>query len=138
MSRDFVKEAEQNLVNQAIFFRDLLDVVEFFSKVGNTYFPMYDKRDKEDYFKGLYMMRNALQSQYINKQSNLLGFVALGGKKAKEYSLNEFRSMYGEEVEDRYMIMHFLSKHGGLPDRWKSDDEEMFRKQMADKLKDED
>lgn len=135
MSKDFIKEAEQNLVNQAVFFRDLLSIVEFLNRVGYMHFPKYENRDRDDYFKGLSMIRNALQSQYVNRQSNLLGFVAIGGKKAKEYSLNEFKNTYGEDVEDRYMIMHLLDKYGSLPDRWLSDDEKEFRQQIADKLK---
>jgi hypothetical protein len=135
MSKDLIKEAEENIINQAVFFKDLLSIVEFFNRVGYRYFPQYENRDKDDYFKGLYMMRDALQSQYVTKHANLLGFVAIGGEKAKEYSLNEFKSMYGENVEERYMIMHLLNKYGAVPNGWVSDDEKEFRKQIADRLK---
>jgi len=132
--RDFVKEAEQNIVNQAVFFKDLISVIDILGRATRSYFPEYNNRDKEDFSKGMNLIYSALHSQYVKRQSDLLIFASIGGEEAKQFSLNKFKEMYGKDAEERYSIMHFLDKFGNTPANWLTDEEEQFREQLAGKL----
>lgn len=132
--KDYVKEAEENIVNQSIFLHDLMDVIDNLHYIGNGYIRDYNRENRDRFFEGKRMMQEALRLEYQERLSQMLSFLAIGGEKAKKFALEELDRMYGKNRDILYSIMHLLDEHGRSPRRWLTEDEKAFRQQLQDKI----
>jgi len=128
---DHIKEAEKNCVNIAKHMDDMRKVTDALQTFGNRFFDRSLGNMQDDFFKGLQLMRNALYVRYIKALSDCFLFVGVGGKDAEEYSKQQFKELFSDDI---YAVMHLLDKYGNQPSWYSSDDEKEFRKQGMKKV----
>lgn len=127
---DYVKEAEKNVVRIAKHLSDMLKVLDAFSRFGNCFFGR-EGTDRDLFFDGLSKMRKAVYSKYIFMLSQCFHFVGVGGEDAKQYSFEQFKEHFGNEI---YSITQFLDRYGEPMSWYNSDMEEEFRKQAKNRI----
>jgi hypothetical protein len=128
---NFIKQAEQNSINIAKTLADITTLLDAFGSLGHNFFNDYDTAEKDDYFQGLKLMRKAIYSKFTQKISQCFAFVGVGGKEAEKFSKQYAKTMFGDDAQ----VMHLLDKYGMMPSSWKTADQEEFRKELKDKLK---
>lgn len=130
MKKNYIKEAEQNLVNQAVAFQDIFKILEALERFGNT--ACKEHVGKNKFFDGLNTIKQAIYSEYVHTTSQLLMFTGIGGENALKFARQRFEDIFGQ---DRYAIMQFLDKWGQIPGWYKTTDEEEFRTETKKKIK---
>jgi len=131
--RNYIKEAEQNVVNVARAYQDFLDVLDALAVFGNNYCNEYIGGKK--FFEGLAMMREAAYHEYTNASMNAMMFTGVGGEEATKYAREKFERAFGKRDGIKYSVMQFLDQYGRHPGSYMTNDEEEFRKQVDEKLK---
>ena len=127
MGKSYIKQAEENLVNQAVAFNDFLNIIESLSRFGNR--ACKERIGREKFFEGLSLMRQAIYAEYAHSTSQLLMFSGIGGEKAQDFARKKFKELFGKE---RFVVMHFLEKWGHQPGWYKATEEEEFRAEAKD------
>jgi len=133
---DLVKRAEQNIINICKRFEDFYRVIECMEHFGHAYID--DPRHKDNFWEGINMMKDSINAQHAEHCRRALTFAAIGGDESKEYSLQLLEDAFGTRDGMRSTVMHFLDEYGRRPSSWRVDDEELFRKQVKDKLENND
>ena len=128
--KSYIKEAERNIINQSVAFQDMLKVIEALERFGNLACKEYV--GKKEFFEGLQLMRMGVYAEFVRAQSELLMFAGIGGKDAQEFAKKRFEEFFGEK---RYAVMHLLDRWGQNPCWYKTADEEAFRAEAKDKIK---
>ena len=123
--KNFIQEAEQNLVNICKTFDDILLVFDALRTFGDRYCHEYV--GKSEFFEGLKMMRKAIYHEQAEAIRNCFVFVGVGGETAAKYSKEKFKEIFCSKK--RYSIMQFLDKFGQLPSWYSANDHKEFRKQ---------
>jgi Mn-dependent DtxR family transcriptional regulator len=123
--RDYVKEAEENLVNICKTFKDFFSIVNAMQHFGYCYCS--SEQNEKLFFEGLSKIRAAMLEEHRRAEALLLGFVGVGGSKAKEYSIEKFKEYFDED--DRQTVMHFLDRFGQVPHTYLTEDDKKFREQ---------
>lgn len=129
--RDFLQEAEQNLINVARAHREAIQFLEALTQFGNTY--CQDHIGKKEFFEGLQKMRYAICDELDNQNSKLLLFAGVGGEETNEYAREQFKEWF--DGDTRYGVMQFLTKNGRSPGWWNAEDEDEFRRQAKEKIR---
>ncbi len=130
MSKSYIKEAEKNLVNQAIAFQDVMKIIEALHHFGST--ACKEHIGRQEFFDGLRIMRQAVYSEYVNTTSQLLMFAGIGGESALKFAKQKFEDIFGT---DKYAVTQFLTQWGQFPSWFKVEDEEAFRAEAKEKIK---
>lgn len=128
--KNYIKEAEANVIRIAKSFEDFLSILDAFANFGNR--MCHQHIGKGQFFDGLSMMRSAIYKEYRNALANCFIFVGIGGEEAIEYSRKKFEEMFNED--ERYVIMDFLDKYGQIPNSYDIEKEEGFRRQAKNAL----
>jgi len=121
------------LVNICKEFDDLMNIFDAIAAFGNKFCHEYIAREK--FFQGLNLIRDAAYTEQSYAIRNCFSFVGVGGKKAIEYSRKRFEEIFDEN--ERCSVMHFLDKYGRIPFTYMAEDEEEFRKQAKERIKEE-
>ena len=132
MTKNYIKEAEKNVVNNARYCQDVIKVVEALRRF--TYRFMDNRTDTARYNRAMSAFsefRDAVYDQMNENIAKSFLFVGIGGEDALKFSREKFKEHFGEE---RYVVMHFLEEGGNLPMSWKKDVEEEFREQAKQKI----
>lgn len=130
--RDYIKEAEQNVLNDSKYCQDVLHIIEALRNFAYNY--MDGRGDRPNYEKameGLNMFRDAVYHRFVENISKCFIFTGVGGEEALKFSRERFEEQFGD---DRFCVMHFLTKGGYLPSSWKTQDEKDFREQAKNKI----
>jgi hypothetical protein len=133
-NKSFLKQAEQNVVNDAKYCQDVLHIIDALRSF--TYQYMDKQIDGERYKRatdGLNQFRDAIYDQLNNNLARCFMFSGVGGEEAAKYSQEKFKEHFNEE--NRYAVMHFLTKGGYHPHCWSGDTENKFRKEAQEKIK---
>lgn len=131
MPKDYIREAEQNVVNICKVFVEIRKIVDCLATIGNKY--CHDHIAKDDFFKGVQTISRALDIEHANAIHNCFIFTGIGGEEALEYARESFKETFDSDYQ---YIMRFLSKWGQRTTFYDSDVEKEFRKQAKEKIKD--
>jgi hypothetical protein len=124
-----LKDAEKNVLKTAKELELAQKYMTALAHFGNTVFRYEEERD--EFFKGLKICRNAVYSRYCNAILDCFMFSSIGGEEMKEYQKEIFATQFKED-DIKYSVMQFLEEWGNLPRGWKKSDEEKFRKEAAE------
>jgi hypothetical protein len=129
MSKSYIKQAEQNVLNQAKFWSE---AIEAFASIGDGLQHKLDHYSpgKEDFQEGI---RRLIQGAYKEQQHALarcFALVGVGGEEAQAYA----RQRAKEVFDAKYSTMEWLDTWGRLPGRWLTEDREGFRAELDEKL----
>lgn len=130
MSRNMIKEAEQNCVNIAKEMTDMLEVLDGLRSFGNNFLEDYGIDGKKEYFEGLQMMRRSIYNKYLDMISRCFMLADVGGGEAKKYSREQFNKYFNGDT--RYTIMHFLDRYGRTLASYNTKEDEEFRRQAGE------
>ena len=136
MNKNYIKEAERNVINNAKYCQDVLMVVDALRRF--TYKFMDSRTDSDRYIRAqeaINQLRDAIYDQMNENIARCFVFTGVGGEDALNYSREKFKEHFGEENGERYIIMHFLEEGGNLPMSWNSQEEKEFREQAKQKSK---
>jgi hypothetical protein len=120
MGKSFLKQAEQNVINQAKAWADAMEFLNALQNFGNR--ACHDYIGKEKFFAGLTLMRQAMYQEQSEAIRNCFSLVGVGGEEAAKYSRDRFKEVFS----DKYQIMQFLDKWGHCPNSYKTADREAF------------
>lgn len=128
MSEDFIKEAEQTVLNRVkdldVTIR-LIDAIVY--RYANQTMP---ERWRTKFADAMGECRSIVYSVYGEALRDLFVFTGVGGEQAKEYAIEAFVRRFGDE-DVRYDIMGLLSSTGETP-TYRSADEAEFRRQAKE------
>ena len=125
MSKQYIKEAEQNAINQAKYCQDVLSVIDALQTFTSRYM---DDRKARKACETLHEYRNYVYSEMNDRLARCFMFVGVGGKEAEEFSFEQFKEHFGE---GRYAVMQFLDEGGQHPSCWNGEEEE-FKQEAKD------
>ena len=130
--RKYLEEARQNVLNLAYDLDLTMKALDSFRSAGYKYFdPMrQEDRDRNEFFTGLAMMRNALLNRYNQQMANCFALVGVVNPEMIEFAKKKFKERFGGD----YSIMEFLDKNGHLPSSWLSSEADEFKKEVAEEL----
>lgn len=126
--KNFIKEAEQNVLNYCKELYDFIKVLDGFFRIGNNF--LQTEENKNDFFAGLKMMRYAIYDQYIRAINMTFNIVGVGGKEAFEYAKERAKEAFAEN----HAIMQYLNKYCDYPPYYNASDEKEFRNQLKEKM----
>lgn len=128
MKNKMIKQAEENAINQAKYCQDVMQIIDALQNFTNRYM---DYGDREKALTSLHEYRQAVYSELNERLARCFMFAGVGGKKAKEFSLEQFQNHF---KDDTYCVMQFLEANGQHPSHWYSKDEEQFKKEAQEKI----
>lgn len=131
---DYVKQAEQNILNVCLHLRGLNEIIDILRFRSSKYCDPNRKRYKK-LQKGFDMIAEAMYDEQCEQVSKLFMFAGIGGEEALKYSRNEFKRIFSEN--ERMMIMDMLDKNGRTPNSWFTEAENEFRKQAKELIEEE-
>lgn len=129
MTKKMLKQAEQNVINQAKFWTD------FFDFIDSMQYSIADKIDEQgpdrgEFAEGFRLLRQAAYKQMQFALARNFYMVGVGGEAAEAYSRERAARMFG----GRYTVINWLDEWCRLPRSWKSSDEAALRAELADAL----
>lgn len=130
--RNYLEEARQNVLNLAYDLDLTMKALDSFRSAGYKYFDLMrqEDRDRNDFFAGLDMMRNALLNRYNQQMANCFALVGVANPEMLEFAKKKFEERFGGD----YSIMEFLDKNGHLPSSWLSSEADEFKKEIAEEI----
>ena len=127
MEKDYLKEAEENVVKTAKYFDDLFKILDALANFGNR--ACHEHIGKKYFLEGLQQMRYGLLQEFYKATSDCFMFSGVGGEKCAEYSRKMFKEHFVSK--DQYVIINFLEEFNQHPGQWVAYDENEFRVQAA-------
>lgn len=129
--RDYVKEAEQNVLNRA---RDMDMSMRLFDAFTAKYSRNMPERHRKEFGERMKSVREVLYTVYGEAITELFMFTALGGDEVTEYAREQMRKRFRDEPNEiKYAIMGLLERNGDAS-WYYSEDEEGFRSQVNEEL----
>lgn len=123
-----LKECEKNVVNTAVAFETILNVLDGLRNFGMR--ACNDHLGRPKFFEGLELMRQGVYTEYVNAQRNCLLFAGVGGEDAKAYAKEKFTEQFG----GKYNIMQFLDQWGRRPSYYDSVTEEQLKAEAKEAI----
>ena len=134
---DFVKMAEQNVLNRVREAKDWITIIRAIRVAGDTFFPRIDNDpNRKAWSEGLMTAQNALYYALCVYQADALIFTGVGGKEAIQYGREKFRERFGLDGKNGCEVMSLLQEHLQLPNFYFTKDEIEFRRQAEQRYKD--
>jgi hypothetical protein len=125
-----ISQAEQNLVNICRAFDDTQNFLDAMRNFGQHYITR--EAHKELFFEGLQKLNTAHQAAFSDAIRSCFTFTAAGSGEALAYSKERFKKAFGTDEGMQIGIMNYLDRHGQIPQGWRTDVEDAFRKEAAD------
>jgi hypothetical protein len=120
-------EARTNVLKNAKFWDDIMALFDTLESLGNR--ACHDHIGKDDFFKGLSLMRSAAYHEQSIAIRNCFCLSGVANEEVQKYSLAKFKEAFGPKC---YSIMHFLDQYGRLPTSYKVAHEEQLRKEAME------
>lgn len=130
--RDFIKEAEQNVLNRA---REMDMSLKLFDSFAYKYSGFMPERHRKDFSEKMQEVRKVLYSVYAESITELFIFTGVGGEEATNYARDKMKERFKDEPgEVKYAVMGLLERNGKTS-WYYNEDEENFRNQVNEKVK---
>jgi len=132
--RDFVKEAEQNVLNRA---RDMEMSISLIKAFSRRYSSIMPERYSNEFSEKMHEAQKILYAAFCETITDLFMFTGVGGSEAINYAREKMVERFKDEKDSvKYSIMGLLERNGEAS-WYRSADEEAFRRQANEKLKNE-
>ena len=130
MTNRYIKEAEQNVINQAKFWHEFLEFVRSIESGINNATDRWSP-GREKFAQAFDMMRQAAYMEQQHALARCFALVGVGSKAAENFSKEQARRIFG----DNRSVIEWLDTWNRLPSGWMTADEEGFRAELKDALK---
>lgn len=125
-----IKEAEQNVLNQAKFWTDFLRFIDGMSYGISA--RLDSPQAKEQFAEGLTLLREAAWNEQQFALARCFALVGVGGKEAEKFSKERAKVLFG----GGYSTIQWLDEWNRVPSYWLSSKNDEFKKELQEKLKD--
>lgn len=128
--RSYIKEAEQNALNEAKYYTDML---EFMNGMSYNMLSRTERHSsgRDDLEEGFALIRKGLCAQQAEALSRCFAFVGVGGEEARKYSKEVAKQVF----DGRYSVSHLLDEHFRQPSCWRTEDEENLKVELKEALR---
>lgn len=127
--RSYIKEAEQNALNESKYYADMLEFINGVS-CNMLYRTERHSPGRNDLEEGFALIRNGLYAQQAEALSRCFAFVGVGGEESCKYSKEVAKQVFG----GRYSVSHLLDKHFRQPSCWSTEEEENLKAELKEAL----
>jgi hypothetical protein len=128
--RSFIKEAEQNAINQAKFWSDFCTFIDDVASGTMRRIDSYDRSASVEFDEGFHKVRVAAYKQMQFAMSRCFMIQGVGGKEAEKFGREQASKIFKED----YSVMQWLDEHYRIPSYWKTADEDAFREEIKDAI----
>ena len=130
--RSYIKETEQNVLNQAKFW------TEFAEMVNSMQYGIHNATDRyspgrEKFDQAFDLLRRAAYEEKQHALARCFAFVGVGGKEAEKFSREHAKRIFGGD----YSTIQWLDPWCRIPSSWMSEDEARFENELKEALKDD-
>ena len=132
MSKSFIKQAEQNVINQARFFNDLMNCL---ASMQHGLGALTDRWSpgREDFAKGFELLRKAAYAEHQHALARCFAFIGVGGEEAEAFSREQARRVFRND----HSIIQWLDEWNRLPSGWNTGDENGLRAELDQAMSDD-
>ena len=130
-SKQYIKEAEQNVINQARFYTDLIGVLDSMQRGMLGRMDRYSP-GRDEVSEGFLLIQKGVHKELSAALARCLLVIGVGGEEAEAYSREQARRVFGKGGT----VMEWLDEWNRLPSCWSGDDEAGFREELQEALKD--
>ncbi len=127
-SKSLLKQAEQNVINQAKFWTDFFDFIDSIQYSLSNKLDI--QQDRDEFAEGFGLIRQAAYKQMQFALARNFAFVGVGGEEATKYSKEQAKRLLG----GRYSTVQFLDKWCRVPSSWSSFDAEELNAEIKEAL----
>ena len=130
--RSYIKEAEQNVLNQAKFWTEFAEVVRSMQygihNATDRYSPGREKFDQ-----AFDLLRRAAYEEKQHALARCFALVGVGGEEAEKFSREHAKRIFG----GNYSTIKWLDPWCRIPSSWMLEDEARFENELKEALKDD-
>ena len=124
--QDFIRQAEQNVLNHAQFMHDALRLLDNIGYQISSSLQRYPS-SREKFCKGFDMMRDAVAIELAYSMSDCLSIVGIGGEKALAYSRERAKEMFGDKNK---AVLQWLDENHAMAVALDEKAENEFRQEL--------
>lgn len=132
-NKSLIKQAEQNVLNHAMFTQDMLTVIEQMTYNVGNFASRNTYRKQDEIAEGLNLLRQGLYKELMYAIGDAFALIGVGGEEATKYSRERAKQVFG----GKYEVIHLLDKHLRVPSHWLTEEVEQFKTELKEALKDE-
>lgn len=132
MNRPLLRQAEQNVINQAKAWSDAIEFLDALSNFGNI--ACHEHIGRAEFFEGLKKMRRAMWQEQSEAIRNCFTLSGVGGEAAAAFSRERFKDVFS----GKYQVVQFLNKWGHCPSYYTVDEMDRLKSEAKDAIEDQD
>ena len=130
--RSYIKEAEQNVLNQAKFWTEFAEFVQSIQigihSATDRYSPGREKFDQ-----AFDLLRRAAYEEKQHALARCFAFVGVGGKEAEKFSREHAKRIFG----GKQSVIEWLDGWNRVPSSWLASDEEALKSELKKSIEDD-
>ena len=130
--RSYIKEAEQNVLNQAKFWTEFAEMVQSMQcgihNATDRYSPGREKFDQ-----AFDLLRRAAYEEKQHALARCFALVGVGGEEAEKFSREHAKRIFGGEQS----VIEWLDGWNRVPSSWLAGDEEALKSELKKSIEDD-
>ena len=130
MTKSYIKEAEQNVINQAKFWHEFLEFVRSMELGINNATDRWSP-GREKFAQAFDLLRQAAYTEQQHAMARCFALVGVGGEAAEQFAKERARKIFSADRS----VVSWLDSWNRLPSSWMSEDEEGLRTELKGRLK---
>ena len=130
--RSYIKEAEQNVLNQAKFWTEFAEFVQSMQYgIHNATDRHSPGREKFDH--AFDLLRRAAYEEKQHALARCFAFIGVGGEEAETFSREHAKRIFGGEQS----VIEWLDGWNRVPSSWLAGDEEALKSELKKSIEDD-
>lgn len=125
-----IKEAEQNVINQAKYYTDLIQVIDDLQR-GVLETVERHSPGRDEIADGFNQIRQGVYKELQYALARCFCIVGVGGEEAEAYSREQAKRIFS----GRYTTMEWLDQWHRVPSQWRTSVQEAFEAELKGALK---
>lgn len=128
--RSYIKEAEQNVFNQAKFWTEF---AEFVQSMQNGIHNATDRWSpgREKFDQAFDLLRRAAYEEKQHALARCFALVGVGGEEAEKFSREHAKRIFG----GKQSVIEWLDRWNRVPSAWLASDEDALKSELKEALK---
>ena len=129
--KSYIKDAEQNVLNQAKFWTEFAEFVMSMSHGVQNATDRYSP-GRERFMQAFDLLLRAAYDEKQHALGRCFALIGVGGEEAERFSREHAKKIFGGD----YSTMEWLDRWNRVPGHWLSKDQEAFEDELKSALKD--
>lgn len=124
MTKSYIKEAEQNVINNAKFWTEFIEMIDSMQSGVSDISDHW--QDNKKFNEGFRMLRHAAYDRQQEAFARCFAFVGVGGKEAEEFSKERAKKLFGGD----YSVVQYLDSFICIPSSWHTEAPDALRQEL--------